>query len=406
MPEKYQIVTNDVSKRKKTSLDFLNEEIAKKTLKFHSSFEQYTETPLVELKELANYLGIKELFVKDESYRFGLNAFKVLGGSFAIGQFIAKRLGKDIEQLPYRTLISDEIKKELGELTFITTTDGNHGRGVAWTAEQLKQKSIVFMPKGSAQERLDRIRAHGATAEILDMNYDECVRYSNQLAEEKGYIMVQDTAWEGYEEIPTWIMQGYVTMAYEAYLKMKAQGKRPTHILLQAGVGSLAAAVCGFFSSVFQDDKPFVTIVEPNKADCVFRTAKADDGKRHFVTGDMDTIMAGLACGEPNTIGWEVLKSYADAFLSVDDDVAAHGMRVLGNPLKGDERVISGESGAVTTGVVSQVMTRDELKEIKEALKLDKNSVVLCFSTEGDTDFKNYRDIVWNGIYPNSKGEM
>lgn len=402
MKEKYQIVTNDVSKRKKVSLDFLNENIAKKILKFHSSFDQYSETPLVELKELAKYLGLKGLFVKDESYRFGLNAFKVLGGSYAIGQFIAKRLGKDIEELPYKTLISDEVKKELGELTFITTTDGNHGRGVAWTAEQLKQKSIVFMPKGSAQERLERIRAHGAHAEILDMNYDECVRYSNKLAEEKGYIMVQDTAWEGYEEIPTWIMQGYVTMAYEAYLKMKEQGKRPTHILLQAGVGSLASAVCGFFCSVYQDNKPLVTVVEPNKADCVFRTAKADDGKRHFVTGDMDTIMAGLACGEPNTIGWEVLKSYADSFLSLDDEVAAHGMRVLGNPLKGDERIISGESGAVTTGVVSQVMTRDELKGIKEALKLDENSVVLCFSTEGDTDFKNYRDVVWNGIYPNN----
>ncbi|NLT95851.1 MAG: diaminopropionate ammonia-lyase [Clostridia bacterium] len=406
MTEKYQLVKNDITKREKASLDFLNEDIAKTTLKFHSSFEQYSETPLVELKELANYLGLKGLYVKDESYRFGLNAFKVLGGSFAIGQFIAKKLGRNIDQLPYKTLISDEVKKELGELTFITTTDGNHGRGVAWTAEQLKQKAIVFMPKGSAQERLERIRAHGATAEILDMNYDECVRYSNQLAEEKGYIMVQDTAWEGYEEIPTWIMQGYVTMAYEAYLKLKAKGIKPTHVFLQAGVGSMAAAVCGFFSSVYKDEKPIFTIVEPNKADCIFRTAKADDGKRHFVTGDMDTIMAGLACGEPNTIGWEILKSYAERFLSVADDVAAHGMRVLGNPLRGDERIISGESGAVTTGVVSQVMTRDQLKGIKEDLMLDENSVVLCFSTEGDTDFKNYRDIVWNGIYPNSKGDM
>lgn len=402
MDERYKIVSNDISKKEKADLKFANVDMAKKTLKFHSSFEQYSKTPLVELKNLSKHLGLKGLFVKDESYRFGLNAFKVLGGSFAIGQYIANKLGKSINELPYKTLISDEVKKELGELTFITATDGNHGRGVAWTAEQLKQKAIVYMPKGSSKERLENIRAHGAECEILNMNYDECVRYANDLAEKNGYVMVQDTAWEGYENIPTWIIQGYVTMAYEAYLKLEEQNMKPTHIFLQAGVGSMASAVCGFFSSVYKgEDKPIITIVEPNKADCLFRTAKANDGKLHFVTGDMDTIMAGLACGEPCTIGWKILNSYADNFLSVPDDVAAHGMRVLGNPLKGDKQIISGESGAVTTGVVSQVMTKGELNDIKEILKLDENSVVLCISTEGDTDFEHYRKVVWNGLHPN-----
>lgn len=398
---KYDLVQNDISKREKANLDFLDVDVAKKVLKFHSSFEQYTETPLVELKELAKYLGVKDIFIKDESYRFGLNAFKVLGGSFSVGQYIANKLGKNIDDLPYSTLISDEIKNELGELTFITATDGNHGRGVAWTAEQLKQKAIVYMPKGSVQERVERIRAHGAECEILDMNYDECVRYCNDLAEKNGWVMVQDTAWDGYEDIPTWIMQGYMTMAYEAYLKMESSNVKPTHIFLQAGVGSLASAVCGFFSYVYSDNKPIISIVEPDKAACLYKTAKADDGDLHFVTGDMNTIMAGLACGEPNTIGWKVLNSYAENFLSVPDSTAAHGMRVLGNPLKGDERVISGESGAATMGVISQVMKIDELKDIKEKLKLDENSVVLCFSTEGDTYFDHYRDVVWNGMYPN-----
>nr|WP_312577338.1 diaminopropionate ammonia-lyase [Sedimentibacter sp.] len=401
MTEKYELVINEVTKRERVSLDFLNEKIAKKTLKFHSSFEQYTETPLVELKELAKYIGLKDFFVKDESHRFGLNAFKVLGGSFAIGQYIAKKLGKNIEDLPYKVLISDEIKKELGELTFITATDGNHGRGVAWTAEQLKQKAIVYMPKGSSLERRDRIRAHGATCEITEWNYDDTVRYCNELAEKNGYIMVQDTSWPGYEDIPTWIMQGYMTMAYEAYLDLEKQNKKPTHIFLQAGVGSLSSAVTGFFSSVYADDKPIITIVEPDKAACLYKTAKADDGNLHPVTGEMNTIMAGLACGEPVTVGWPVLHANAENFLSVPDSAAAHGMRVLGNPLKGDERIISGESGAASSGVVTQVMTLEELKDIKEALKLDENSVVLCFSTEGDTDFVNYRDIVWNGLYPN-----
>lgn len=401
MSEKYGLVKNDVTKRKKVSLDFLNEEVAKKTLKFHSSFEQYTETPLVYLKELSKYIGLKDFFVKDESYRFGLNAFKVLGGSFAIGQYIASKLGKRIEDLPYKVLMSDDIKKELGELTFITATDGNHGRGIAWTAEQLKQKAIVYMPKGSSLERRDRIRAHGATCEITEWNYDDTVRYCNELAEKNGYVMVQDTSWPGYEDIPTWIMQGYMTMAYEAYLELEKQNKKPTHIFLQAGVGSLSSAVTGFFASVYADDKPIITIVEPDKAACLYRTAKADDGNLHPVTGEMNTIMAGLACGEPVTVGWPVLHANSENFLSVPDSTAAHGMRVLGNPLKGDERIISGESGAATAGVVSQIMTLGELKDIKEALKLDENSVVLCFSTEGDTDFVNYRDIVWNGLHSN-----
>ncbi len=401
MTVKYDLVQNDISTRKKADLSFLNEDIAKRVLKFHSSFEQYAETPLVELKELAKYLGLKDLFVKDESHRFGLNAFKVLGGSFTIGQYIANKLAKNIEELPYRTLISDEIKKELGEITFITATDGNHGRGIAWTAEQLKQKAIVYMPKGSAQERVDKIRAHGAFCEVTEMNYDDTVRFCNDLAEKNGYVMVQDTSWEGYEDLPRWIMQGYMTMAYEAYLKLKEQNKKPTHIFLQAGVGSLASAVTGFFSSVYPDDKPVITIVEPDKAACLYKTAKADDGELHPVTGEMNTIMAGLACGEPVTIGWGVLHANCENFLSVPDATAAHGMRVLGNPLKGDERIISGESGAATAGAVSQIMKLEELKEMKEKLKLDENSVVLCFSTEGDTYFDHYRDVVWNGLYPN-----
>lgn len=401
MTVKYDLVQNDISTREIADLSFLNEDVAKKVLKFHSSFEQYAETPLVELKELAKYLGLKDLFVKDESHRFGLNAFKVLGGSFTIGQYIANKLGKNIEELSYKTLISDEIKKELGEITFITATDGNHGRGIAWTAEQLKQKAIVYMPKGSAQERVDKIRAHGAFCEVTEMNYDDTVRFCNDLAEKNGYVMVQDTSWEGYEDLPRWIMQGYMTMAYEAYLKLKEQNKKPTHIFLQAGVGSLASAVTGFFSSIYPDDKPVITIVEPDKAACLYKTAKADDGKLHPVTGEMSTIMAGLACGEPVTIGWGVLHANCENFLSVPDATAAHGMRVLGNPLKGDERIISGESGAATAGVVSQVMKLEELKEMKEKLKLDENSVVLCFSTEGDTYFDHYRDVVWNGLYPN-----
>ena len=401
MNEKFKLVQFERRAGDKYPLDIINEDVAKEVKSFHESFPMYNETPLRDMKSLSKEIGLGGIYVKDESYRFGLNAFKVLGGSFAIGKYLADKLNRRLSELPYEKLISDEVREELGDMTFITATDGNHGRGVAWTANQLKQHSVVYMPKGSAQERLDNIRAEGADASIMDMNYDECVRLANKHAEENGWVMVQDTAWEGYEDIPTWIIQGYSTMGYEAYEQLKKLGEdKPTHIFLQAGVGSMAAAITGLFSAIYGEDRPIITIVEPNKADCLYRTAEANDGELRFVTGDMDTIMAGLACGEPCTIGWDILKDYADNFISCPDYTAAEGMRMLGNPPIGDERVISGESGAATLGCVAEIMTNESLVWLREKLKLDENAKVLFFSTEGDTDKKNYYDVVWNGKYP------
>lgn len=397
MREEFKVVQYERKAGPKFNLNFLNLESAKKVRSFHASFPVYRETPLVELKNTAKAIGLGSIYVKDESYRFGLNAFKVLGGSYAIGNYLAKRLGKSITEMPYDKLISEEVRKELGNITFVTATDGNHGRGVAWTAKQLQQKSVVYMPKGSAEERLMNIRAEGADASITDLNYDEAVRLANTQADQKGWVMVQDTAWEGYEDIPGWIMQGYGTMGYEAYTQLP---EKPTHIFLQAGVGSMAGAVAGFFAAAYGEDRPIITIVEPNKADCIFRTAEAADGTLHFVTGDMDTIMAGLACGEPCSIGWNVLRDYADNFISCPDYTAAQGMRLLGNPEAGDTKVISGESGASAFGCVAEIMRDPSLAELRTKLKLDENSRVLFFSTEGDTDKENYKSIVWDGAYP------
>ena len=179
--------------------------------------------------------------------------------------------------------------------------------------------------------------------------------------------------------------------------------EKPTHIFLQAGVGSMAGAVAGLFATIYGSERPVITIVEPDKADCLYRTAEANDGERHFVTGDMNTIMAGLACGEPCSIGWEVLKQCADHFISCPDYVAAEGMRILGNPAGTDGKVISGESGAAAFGCVAEIMTNPELSDLKERLGLDENSRVLFFSTEGDTDKENYKAIVWDGKYPSVK---
>ncbi len=400
MERKIHMISQPRLERPKGDLSFLSRETVEGIRDFHRSFPVYRPTPLAAFPQTARELGLGNLYVKDESQRFGLNAFKVLGGSYAIGHYLADRLGENMEDVTYERLTSEEVRERLGEITFVTATDGNHGRGVAWTAREFGQKSVVYMPGGSAAERLANIQAEGAQASITDLNYDDAVRLANRQAEEKGWVMVQDTAWEGYEDIPTWIMQGYGTMGLEAYEQLDAC---PTHIFLQAGVGSMAGAIAGLFTAIYGEKRPVITIVEPDKADCLYRSAEAGDGQRHFVTGDMDTIMAGLACGEPCSIGWEILSRYADHFISCPDYVAAKGMRMLGNPVGEDRRLISGESGAVTFGCVAEIMTNPAYREIRARLGLSEESVVLFFSTEGDTDRENYRSVVWDGRHPSRR---
>ncbi len=398
--ENIKFLTNPMRKEPGKGADtaFLSVEEAKRAQTFHQSFKEYRPTPLVALPGLAKALGLGRLYVKDESQRFGLNAFKVLGASYAIGRYLAERLGWDISRATREALGSPEARKEVGDITFTTATDGNHGRAVAWTTQQLGQKSVIYMPKGSDPTRLANIRAHGAEASITDLNYDDAVRLSLKMAREKGWVIVQDTAWEGYEAIPRWIMEGYTTLALESIEQMRGDGvSEPTHVFLQAGVGSFAGGVVGFLASLLGEKMPTTVIVEPNKADCYYRSAMAGDGAPHAVTGDLDTLMAGLACGEPNIIGWEIVRDYAHAFISCPDWVAANGMRILGAPRKGDSRVISGESGAVTTGILECLMLYSQLKEIRGTLNLNEDATVLLISTEGDTSPRVYRDVVWHG---------
>ena len=395
--DSFHLVTRSHTGRPACSLEAYGLEQAKAVREFHRSFPMYASTPLAQLPETAKALGIGKIYVKDESHRFGLNAFKVLGGSYAIGNYLAKKLGKPLSETGYHVLTAPETREALGHLTFITATDGNHGRGVAWTASTLGQKSIVHMPKGSAPERLQNIRAAGAEADIIDGNYDDAVRLSRKEARENGWVIVQDTSWEGYEEIPGWIMQGYCTMGLEAYEQLP---QKPTHIFLQAGVGSMAGTIAALFASIYQEERPRVIVVEPNNADCFYRTAKADDGQLHAVTGDLKTIMAGLACGEPCSLAWEILRDCADHFIAFPDWAAAKGMRILGNPLGKDDRVISGESGASGFGCMAAILTEPSLADIKQELGLEETSRVLFFSTEGATDRENYRRIVWDGFSP------
>ncbi len=371
-------------------------EEASKVQAYHSSFPIYQETPLCELSALAKSLGVQSVHVKDESKRFSLNAFKVLGGSYALGRYIAEKLNRDISELPAEKILSNEIHEQLGDLCFVTATDGNHGRGIAWTATQLGQKSVVYMPKGSAFERLKNIRAEGADASITEYNYDDTVRLAAKQANEQGWVLVQDTTQEGYVDIPRWIMQGYTTMGYELSQQLN---EPPTHLFLQAGVGSMAAAIAAFFSSYYAEKRPRIIIVEPHEANCFFRTAEANDGKLHRVAGDLNTIMAGLACGEPCSLAWDILKCCADAFISCPDYAAADGMRTLALPVGEDPAIISGESGASALGCAVNILRDPELEQLKEQLKLNENSRLLFISTEGDTDKENYRRIVLEGAY-------
>lgn len=382
-------------------LDLMSEENVTKANEFHKSFPQYSVTPLQKLSALASYLGVKGIYCKDESYRFGLNAFKVLGGSYAMGRYIAKELGRDISQLPYNVLSSDKLKEEFGQATFFTATDGNHGRGVAWAAKRLGQKAVVRMPKGTTKTRFDNIAKEGAEVTIEEVNYDDCVRMAAaEAAKTEHGIIVQDTAWAGYEEIPSWIMQGYGTLVLEADKQLKENGiDRPTHVFVQAGVGSLAGAVVGYFAHKYKENPPVMVVCEASAADCLYRSAVQADGNLVNVTGDLQTIMAGLACGEGNTIGWDILKNHVTVFASCPDWMSAKATRIYANPLENDPHIISGESGSVPLGLAYTALHDEDAKDLKEALKLDENSNILVISTEGDTDPVRYREIVWDGLY-------
>ena len=380
---------------------FLSQEEIKSVRNFHATIEGYKATPLVSLDDLAKGLGVSRIYVKDESYRFGLNAFKGLGATYAIAKLLCEKLDVDINSISFDYLKSPEVAERIKDMVFVTATDGNHGRAVAWAATQLGCKSIVYMPKGSSIRRLQHIKDAGADVSITDVNYDEAVRIAKRKAEEIGGYVIQDTAWEGYEKVPNWICQGYTTMAYEAIDQMKLEGiTKPTHLFLQAGVGSFAGAVLGYYANVFKGELPITTIVEPENAATIYKSALTNDGEPHAVTGDLETIMAGLACGEPNVVTWEILRDFAKAYVSCPDYVAARGMRILANPVGNDKKVISGESGAVGLGLVSLLLEREELKELKDQLQLDENSVILCFSTEGDTDPEHYNKVVYDEKNP------
>lgn len=368
---------------------------------FHRQIPDYRISPLKGLNSLAAMLGLGGIWVKDESLRLALNSFKVLGGSFAIYQFLKQKLKMEHLELPYGELTSPHIKEKLGKITFAAATDGNHGRGVAWAASKLGHNSVIYVHKGTSPARIKAIESYGALVRVVEGTYDDAVRQVNIDAKQHGWQVISDTSWEGYEEIPVWVMQGYTTMFSEAQEQLAAQGiVAPTHLFVQAGVGALAASAIGFYRDLFGLNAPISIVTEPAKAACLYVSAEQKDGIPHVFNGKLDTIMAGLACGEPSPLAWRLLWDCADVFISCPDYIAAKGMRVYGVPLKGDPVVISGESGAVTLGALMFIMRRAEAKPLRDMLCLGPQSQVLLINTEGNTDPQHFRHVVWDGADP------
>jgi len=362
---------------------------AKNIHEYHKSLPGYMPTPLEDLSKLADKLNISKLWLKDESKRFDLNAFKVLGSSFAFAKYLA---GSDKEPLSFAELAKTIDKETL----LVSATDGNHGYGVAFIAKLFGCKAKIVMPRGSVEHRAQRIRDFGAACDILDVNYDACVEIAKKEAKQYGGLFIQDTALESdtdeERKTPLAIMQGYMTILQE-FVNQEPDAV-PTHVFLQAGVGSFAGSLAAHLQHLYSPP-PIIVGVEPSEAECMYKSVVAGDGIARTVDGEMSSIMAGLCCGVPSVQGWPILRRTMKAFLSCEDPVTARGMRILYSPLAGDGQVVSGESGAVTLGALHTICTAESMLGLRQKLDLNSDSRVLLVSTEGDTDPAGFFDSIW-----------
>ena len=365
----------------------------------HRAIRGYAPTPLVELPALAAALGVGRVLVKDESQRFGLKAFKALGASYAIARWAAERLRDRYgeEQAP-ESLADGPLPARLGPVTFATATDGNHGRSVAWTARRLGRPAAIFMPAHSVPARVAAIRGEGAEVTLVDGDYDAAVRRCADESARHGWQVVSDTSWPGYTGIPAWIADGYLTLFEEVDEQLAAQGAPPPDVVLvQAGVGALPAAAVCHYRAAGRAHRPRLVCVEPLAAACFLESIGVGDGEPHAATGDLRTIMAGLACATPSLIAWPLVRDGFELFVAIVDDHARQAMRRFYRPLGGDSRVISGESGAAGLGALLALSDRPDLADARARIGLDGNATVLLLNTEGDTDPDYFTRVVATG---------
>ncbi len=346
-----------------------------------------TETPLVCLPGLAAAAGVAAIYMKDEGQRLGLGSFKALGGAYAVIRLVLEEAGLRLRRaVDMDALHSPQVRQVAGTMTFACATDGNHGRSVAQGAELVGARSAIFVHSGVSDERVAAIARFGAEMIRVAGSYDDSVRQAARIAGERGWTIVSDTSWPGYERIPGLVMQGYTALVREALRQMPA---RPTHVFVQAGVGGIAAAVAGHLAIVLGEDRPVFTVVDPARAACLFETARA--GYPVTVPHGAPTVMAMLECYEPSLVAWRILSRTADAFMTVEEEDAVSVMRRLANPIGGDPGIVSGESGgAGLAGFLKAVADSN----VKAALAIGPQSRIFVINTEGATDPGRYREIV------------
>ncbi|TPJ76037.1 diaminopropionate ammonia-lyase [Mesorhizobium sp. B2-6-2] len=355
--------------------------------RFLAARDNHTETPLLALPALAGELGISALHVKDEGKRLGLGSFKALGGAYAVMHLVleeaGRRLGRAVDVAELHNL---EVKAIAAGMVFACATDGNHGRSVAQGAGLVGARSVIFVHSGVSNERVAAIARFGAEIVRVAGDYDQSVREAARVAAERGWTVVSDTSWPGYERIPGLVMQGYTVIVRETLRRLP---QPPTHVFLQAGVGGFAAAVAGHLAIMLGEDRPKAIVVEPARAACVYETAKA--GRPVTIAHSKPTVMAMLECYEPSLVAWRVLSRIGDAFMTVDEEDAIAVMNRLARPAGSDPAIVSGESGGA--GLAGLIRVAGDNK-MRAAIGLDAHSRVLIINSEGATDPGRYAELV------------
>jgi len=355
----------------------------------------YAPTPLAALPALAAALGVAEVRYKDEGSRFGLGSFKALGGAYAVGRLLCRELGRRLGRaLSIAELADPAVRGLCAELTVTCATDGNHGRSVAWGAQLFGCQCVIYIHATVSAGRKAAIEAFGAEVVRTGGNYDQAVQQADRDARARGWHVISDTSYPGYMDVPRDVMQGYQVMVAEA---VEVLPQWPTHVFIQAGVGGFAAAVCAYFWEREQGSgkgsgagpRPVFVVVEPARADCLMRSARA--GAVTAVTGELDTLMAGLACGEVSLLAWEILANGADAFCTIEDEAAVAVMRLLASPAGGDPAIVAGESAVA--GLAAAIAAMQD-PAARAALGLDARSRLLLIGSEADTDPELYARLV------------
>jgi len=365
----------------------LSVEAADRVAKVLALRENSAATPLHALPGLAGELGLRSLHLKDEGLRLGLGSFKALGGAYALMILVqeeaSRRLGRAVQ---IGELLSDEVRAVAQSMTFACATDGNHGRSVAQGAQLMGAKAVIFVHAGVSEGRVAAIARFGAEMVRVAGNYDDSVAEAARVSVERGWTVLSDTSWPGYETIPGLVAQGYTALVREILAELD---EPPTHVFLQAGVGGFAAAVAGHLAIVLGDRRPHVTVVDPARAACLYESAR--QGRPLKVEETQPTIMAMLECYEPSPVAFRILERVADGFMTVDEDVAVTVMRRLADPLPGDPAIVAGESGGAGLAGLLTVL-RDPV--LAGRLGIGRDARVLVVNTEGATDPELYEKIV------------